>query len=76
MTKERPGGHLNIRLQQLCRGIGFVERNTYYSLRSTAILKIWRRHGKKEAKDIAFHMASSNSLFYYNDVGVGDDDMQ
>jgi hypothetical protein len=76
MIKERLGGHLNFRLQQLCRGIGFLERNTYYSLRSTAILKIWCRHGTKEAKDIAFHMASSNTLFYYNDFGVGDDDMQ
>jgi hypothetical protein len=67
---------LNPKLQQLCAGVGLMERNTYYSLRRTAIIEVRRKHGTDKAKDLAFHVASANSLFFYDNVGFGDVDMQ
>jgi menaquinone-dependent protoporphyrinogen IX oxidase len=67
---------LNPKLQQLCTGVGLIERNTYYSLRRTAIIEVRRKHGTEQAKDIAFHVASANSLFFYDNVSFGDVDMQ
>lgn len=67
---------LNPKLQQLCVGVGLIERNTYYSLRRTAIIETRRKHGTEAAKDLAFHVASANSLFFYDNVGFGDVDMQ
>ncbi|CAE7216402.1 hypothetical protein PTTW11_10820 [Pyrenophora teres f. teres] len=66
---------LNAKLQQLCTGIGLLERNSYYSLRRTAIIEVKRDHGTEKAKDLAFHVASSNSLIYYDNIGFGDLDM-
>jgi hypothetical protein len=67
---------LNAKLQQICTGIGLLERNTYYSLRRTAIIETRRSHGTEKAKDLAHHVASANSLFFYDNVGFGDVDMQ
>jgi hypothetical protein len=46
---------LNPKLQQLCLAIGLLERNTYYSLRRTAIIEVRRQHGTEHARQIAFH---------------------
>ncbi|KAJ4305039.1 hypothetical protein N0V90_000568 [Kalmusia sp. IMI 367209] len=67
---------LNPKLQQLCAAVGLLERNTYYSICRTAIIKVRREHGTEAAKDIAFHKPSANSLFFYDNVGFGDIDMQ
>ncbi|KAF2002156.1 hypothetical protein P154DRAFT_574468 [Amniculicola lignicola CBS 123094] len=67
---------LNPKLKQICASIGLLERNTYYSLRRTAIIEVRRRHGTEAAKDLAFHKPSANSLFFYDNVGFGDVDMQ
>ncbi|CAN9084703.1 unnamed protein product [Alternaria alternata] len=74
--KEMPSSALNPKLQQLCTGVGLLERNTYYSLRRTAIVETRREHGTEKAKDLAFHVANANSLFFYDNVGFGDLDMQ
>ncbi|KAH7344368.1 hypothetical protein BKA66DRAFT_579444 [Pyrenochaeta sp. MPI-SDFR-AT-0127] len=67
---------LNPKLQQLCTGIGLFERNTYYSFRRSAIIEVRRQHTTESAKDFAHHKLNSNSLFFYDNVGFGDIDMQ
>ncbi|KAF2710844.1 hypothetical protein K504DRAFT_453891 [Pleomassaria siparia CBS 279.74] len=75
-TKPMLADALNAKLQQLCKGVGLMERNTYYSLRRTAIIEVRRNHGTEAAKDLAFHVASADSLFFYDNAGFGDVDMQ
>ncbi|KAF1953205.1 hypothetical protein CC80DRAFT_507400 [Byssothecium circinans] len=66
---------LNPKLAKLCASIGLLERNTYYSLRRTAIIETCRGAGTEVAKDLAFHKASANSIMFYDNVGFGDMDM-
>jgi hypothetical protein len=78
LTPEKPMsiGSLNQKLQQLCTGVGLLERNSYYSLRRTAIIEVKKRHCTEKATQIAFHVASGCSLLHYDNVGFGDTDMQ
>ncbi|KAF2271518.1 uncharacterized protein EI97DRAFT_487294 [Westerdykella ornata] len=66
---------LNDKLKELCRRIGLLKRNTYYSLRRTAIIETRRTHGEAAARNLAFHVPDSGSLFAYDNVGFGDEDM-
>ena len=75
-TKPMSEQALNPKLQQLCTGIGLLDRNSYYSIRRTAIIEVRRQHSTESAKDFAFHKPSANSLFFYDNVGFGDIDMQ
>lgn len=67
---------LNPKLQQLCTVVGLLERNTYYSLRRSAVIGVRHEHGTELAQQIAHHKPSTNSLFFYDNVGFGDMNMQ
>lgn len=67
---------LNPKLQQLCTAVGLLERNTYYSLRRSAVIEVRHEHGTELAQQIAHHKPSANSLFFYDNVGFGDMNMQ
>ncbi|CAN9083863.1 unnamed protein product [Alternaria alternata] len=75
VNKPMPYNALNTKLQQLCVSIGLTARNTYYSFRRSAIIETRRKHGTEAAKDIAFHKPEANSLFFYDNVGMGDKDI-
>ncbi|KAK7180359.1 hypothetical protein DPSP01_013128 [Paraphaeosphaeria sporulosa] len=66
---------LNDKLQKLCASIGLIERNTYYSLRRTAIIETRRKEGKLSAQDLAGHVPTANSLVFYDNMGFGDLDL-
>jgi hypothetical protein len=66
---------LNEKLNKLCVSIGLYQRNTYYSLRRSAIIETRRKHGTETAKDLALHKATGNSLLFYDNVGMGDVDI-
>jgi hypothetical protein len=66
---------LNEKLNKLCVSIGLTERNTYYSFRRSAIIETRRKHGTEVAKDLAMHKPEANSLFFYDNVGMGDKDI-
>lgn len=66
---------LNEKLNKLCVSIGLTDRNSYYSFRRSAIIETRRKHGTEAAKDIAFHQPAANSLFFYDNVGMGDQDI-
>lgn len=66
---------LNEKLSKLCVSIGILARNTYYSLRRSAIIETRRKHGTEAAKDLALHKPDGHSLLFYDNVGMGDVDM-
>jgi hypothetical protein len=67
------GRALNPKLQQMCRMIGLTRRNTMYSFRRTAIKETRRDPlgGTAAARELAGHAPASNSLWAYDNEGLG-----
>jgi hypothetical protein len=66
---------LNPKLQSICLEVGLLLHNTMYSWRRTAIIETRRAEGTELAKEIAHHDLDGNSIFIYDNIGLGDLDV-
>lgn len=61
--REHP---LNHKLQEMCRIVGLMERNTMYSFRRTMFTEVERSHGRQSAEDFGCHVSDSGSFDHYD----------
>lgn len=66
---------LNNKLRAFYWQIGLLKRNTYYSLRWTAIIETRREGGDSLAKNLAFHVEGGNTILTYDNMGLASTDI-